>query len=52
VTLAAAVAALVLFAFACGLAVGVLAAQAWHEHRDDELTLVERAIWDDEQSVQ
>jgi MFS superfamily sulfate permease-like transporter len=35
-TLAATVTALVLFAFACGLTVGVLVAQAWHEHRADE----------------
>jgi hypothetical protein len=50
--LASAIAALTLFAFACGLAVGVGVTQAWHEHRDDDLALVEQAIWDDEQSVQ
>jgi MFS superfamily sulfate permease-like transporter len=36
-TLAATVAVLVLFALACGLAIGVLVGQAWYEHRADEL---------------
>jgi hypothetical protein len=37
VTLASAVVVcLSLFAYACGLAVGVLAGQSWYEHRADE----------------
>jgi hypothetical protein len=47
-TLAAAVAALVLFAFACGHVIGVLATQAWYEYRADELA--GRALRDDEEA--
>jgi hypothetical protein len=45
-TLTAVVVCLTLFAYACGLTVGVLAAQAWHEHRADELA--GQALRDDE----
>jgi hypothetical protein len=48
VTLTSLVVCLTLFAYACGLTVGVLAAQAWHEYRADELA--GRALRDDEEA--
>jgi hypothetical protein len=50
VTLASLVVCLTLFAYACGLTVGVAVGQAWYENRAGEFA--EQALWDDEQSVQ
>jgi ABC-type transporter Mla maintaining outer membrane lipid asymmetry permease subunit MlaE len=48
-TLTVAVVCLTLFAYACGLLTGVLATQAWYEHRADELA--GQALGDDEEGV-
>jgi hypothetical protein len=47
-TLTTLVVCLSLFAYACGLTTGVLAAHAWYEHRADELA--GRALRDDEEA--